>query len=119
MKFKIDENLPVEFAENLIAAGHDATTVVAEHHRGAVDSAIVNLCLQEGYILVTLDLDFADIYAYPPAEFPGFVVFRLSHQDKGHLLEVLQRILPLIGRETIEGRLWVVEESRVRIRGED
>ncbi|MHB8204800.1 MAG: DUF5615 family PIN-like protein [Desulfomonilaceae bacterium] len=31
MKFKIDENLPVEFADELRAIGHDAKTVLRIH----------------------------------------------------------------------------------------
>lgn len=40
MKFKVDENLPLEFAELLIAAGYDAVTVVAEGLQGRDDATI-------------------------------------------------------------------------------
>jgi hypothetical protein len=33
---------------------------------------------------VTLDLDFANIRAYPPGKHAGIVVLRLKHQDKIH-----------------------------------
>lgn len=117
MKFKVDENLPLEFAELLIAAGYDAVTVVAEGLQGRDDATITDLCLREERILVTLDLGFADIRAYPPENFPGFIVFRPGHQNKRLLLEILQHTIPLMDREPLERHLWIVEETRVRIRG--
>ena len=37
MKFKIDENLPSEFADILRLANHDATTVYDEELQGKAD----------------------------------------------------------------------------------
>ena len=48
MKFKIDENLPVEMADLLPSAHHDATTVVDQELRGEDDIRIIEACLQEG-----------------------------------------------------------------------
>ena len=62
-------------------------------------------------------MDFADIRNYPPAEFPGLIVLRLRQQDKPCVLDVLTRLVQIIPREPLEGHLWIVEESRVRIRG--
>jgi hypothetical protein len=62
-------------------------------------------------------MDFADIRNYPPAEFPGLIVLRLRQQDKPYVLDVLTRLVQVIRSEPLEGHLWIVEESRVRIRG--
>ena len=70
----------------------------------------------EGRVFVTLDLDFADIRTYPPDEYPGFLVFRLLRQDKAHVIEVFRRTLNAVEDEPLEGRLWIVEETRIRIR---
>jgi predicted nuclease of predicted toxin-antitoxin system len=74
MKFKIDENLPVEVATALRGAGHDAFSVVDQGLRGQVDATIAEVCKREGRALVTLDLDFANVQAYPPAEYSGLIV---------------------------------------------
>ncbi|MDF5725367.1 MAG: DUF5615 family PIN-like protein [Rhizonema sp. PD37] len=66
MKFKIDENLPVELADLLQSAGYDAMTVNQQKLSGEKDPIILEICQQEGRVLVTLDLDFADIRTYPP-----------------------------------------------------
>jgi predicted nuclease of predicted toxin-antitoxin system len=47
MKFKIDENLPVEIAELLIKNGYNAKTVNEQQMKGTKDSVLINLCRQE------------------------------------------------------------------------
>jgi predicted nuclease of predicted toxin-antitoxin system len=117
MRFKIDENLPVELAELLRNAGHDAHTVGDEHLQGQVDPVIIEVCRSEERALITLDQDFADLRVYPPAALHGLVVLRLSRQDRPHVLSVFQRVVPLFELEQLPGHLWIVEESQIRIRG--
>jgi predicted nuclease of predicted toxin-antitoxin system len=81
MKFKIDENLHVEFAAVLRVAGHDALSVWDEDLSGRPDAAIAAVCKDEDRALMSLDLDFCDVRQYPPSEFPGLVVFRVGRQD--------------------------------------
>ena len=116
MRFKIDENLPVDVAELLRQESHDAITVLEQDLGGEADSDIAGVCQQEERALITLDTDFADIRAYPPKQFPGLVVLRLRWQDKPHILEALRRLTPVFSTELLEGRLWIVEEERIRIR---
>ena len=117
MRFKVDENLPVEAAEMLRQSGHDAVTVLEQRLGGSGDAGPATLCQQEGRALVTLDMDFADIRAYPPADYPGTIVLRLGQQDKPQVLNVLARLIRVLHTEPLEGHLWIVEENRVRIRG--
>ncbi len=117
MKFKTDENLPIEAAEVLRRAGHDAVTVLEEHLSGSVDPIVASTCQQEERALITLDTDFTDIRAYPPEQFSGLIVLRLRWQDKCHVLETLEHLLPVFSSEPLEHHLWIVEETRVRIRG--
>jgi predicted nuclease of predicted toxin-antitoxin system len=63
MKFKVDENLPVETAAALRAAGHDAMTVLEQGLGGRLDASIAEICKCEGRALVTLDLDFSNVQA--------------------------------------------------------
>jgi predicted nuclease of predicted toxin-antitoxin system len=118
MKFKIDENLPLEFAQVLRAAGHDAVTVLEEALSGVTDPEVLSVCGFEDRAIVTLDIDFADIRLYPPEETPGIIVFRVRSQDKPHLLSCLRRLIPLMEKESLRSRLWIVEEDRIRIRGD-
>ena len=117
MPFKVDENLHPDVAPFLRERGHDAVTVRDEGMRGAPDATLVDVCRKEGRALVTLDLDFADIRAYPPEEHCGLVVLRLTRQDRVSLLETVARLIPLLQSEPLDRHLWVVDEQSVRIRG--
>ncbi len=118
MKFKIDENLPVEVAEILRSTGYDALTVRDQSLKGEADTRIMAVCQRENRILVTIDIDFADIRSYPPDLHPGIMVMRLSRQSKRQVIKTFQKILPYLQCETKEHRIWIVEESRIRIHGE-
>jgi predicted nuclease of predicted toxin-antitoxin system len=115
MKFKIDENLPVEFADELRAIGHGAITVLEQRMGGAADEDLFSVCIDEDRVLMTMDIDFADIRVYPPSISTGIIVFRIQPQDKKRLLYCLGRIIPLLEKEQITRMLWIVEEDRVRI----
>ncbi|MFH1860778.1 MAG: DUF5615 family PIN-like protein [bacterium] len=117
MKFKVDENLPVEVADLLRQTGYDAITVMDQHLGGSNDSKIASVCQQERRVLVTMDTDFADIRAYPPSDFSGLLVLRLRQQDKHHVLDVVARLTWMLSDEQIDKYLWIVEEERIRIRG--
>ncbi|MBL7795736.1 MAG: DUF5615 family PIN-like protein [Saprospiraceae bacterium] len=116
MKFKIDENLPTELAEMLNDAGHDASTVYLQKLDGEPDNVISEVCQMEERAIVTLDIGFSNIQTYPPAEFSGIIVLRLVRQDKHHVVEVFERLIPMLLEEDLAGKLWIVDEYRVRIR---
>ena len=75
MKFKIDENLSPSLATMFEAAGHDAHSVVQRALGGEPDERIIDVCSREQRALITLDLDFSNILTYPPAKYPGIVVY--------------------------------------------
>ena len=118
MKFKIDENLPAELADVLRTAGHDVHSVHDEGMEGESDLRIAEVCKSEERVLITLDMDFSDLREFSPEDFPGIIVFRLRKQDKLTVASVGKRILPLFDVEDPAGKIWIVDESRVRIRGE-
>jgi len=103
----------------LFVAGHDTITVNAERLQGAKDPVLIGVCKSENRVLVTLDTDFADIRTYPPYEFSGIIVLKIGNQSKQHIQKVFYRILSLIDREPLTQHLWIVEETRIRIRGND
>ncbi|MCA6573582.1 MAG: DUF5615 family PIN-like protein [Pseudanabaena sp.] len=117
MKFKIDENLPIELAEILQNEGYDASTIYSESLKGAKDPTVIAVCQDEQRVLVTLDLDFADIQTYPPQNYAGIIVLRVYRQDKPYLLSFFQQLIPEIRQHPLKGNLWIVEEGKIRIRG--
>ena len=116
MKFELGQNLPVELAKLFRTHGHDAKTVLDHNLGGARNPDVAAVCRQERRAIVTLDTDFSDFRTYPPKEYSGIVVFRLGSQARDHILEVGVRFLLAVGSKELDGKLWIVEETQVRIR---
>jgi predicted nuclease of predicted toxin-antitoxin system len=118
LAFKVDENLPEEVAAAFRDAGYEASTARSQGLAGVEDARLSEVVRQERRVFVTLDVDYGDIRAYPPDEYPGIIVLRVTRQDKARILAAIGRMLPLLNTEAVTRRLWVVEEHAVRIRGE-
>lgn len=116
MLFKTDENLPEELAALFRESGFDCLTAVGQGLAAQPDHVVSAVCCEEGRILVTLDVGFANIRAYPPSEWPGFIVFRLAIQDTLHLLAVAERLVRALREQDLENELWIVEETAIRRR---
>lgn len=116
MIFKIDENLPADAARLLRASGFAADTVRDQGLSGADDEVVANVAQRENRVLITLDLDFSNIRAYPPEAYSGIVVLRVRNQDKRTVLAVLQRAIRVLSHQSPAGQLWIVESDRIRYR---
>jgi len=113
---KTDENLPEELAALFRESGFDCLTAIGQGLAAQPDGVVSAVCREEGRILVTLDVGFANIRAYPPGDWPGFIVFRLAVQDTPHLLAVAERLVRALREQTPENELWIVEETTIRRR---
>jgi len=116
MRFKLDENLPREAAKLLAEAGHETITVPEQGLAGAADEAIHAVCSQEKRVLVTLDVGFADIRRYPPKEHSGIIVLHPRLQDRKRIIGAIKNVMRTLTIEPVDGHLWVVDETRIRIR---
>ena len=87
MRFKVDENLPDEVCQLLSRAGHDATSVSQQGLGGAADARLYRLCQDERRVLITLDVDFANVQAYDPKSSAGVIVLRLARQDRQRVFD--------------------------------
>jgi predicted nuclease of predicted toxin-antitoxin system len=119
VKFKLDENLGSRTADLIGESGHDVQTVSQERLTGTDDRNLFEICASEGRCLITLDLDFADVLRFPPHAGAGVAVLRLPRTVSLNLLtELVRGLLTAIEKESIAGRLWVVEIGRIRVHGE-
>ena len=118
MRFKVDENLHPDVASRLRLAGHDAMTVLEQGMRGHADCDIAAVCRQESRAIVTADLDFSNIRQYPPGDYAGIIVLRLVNSCRSAVLTALERLIPMFDHHSLQSRLWIVDERRIRIRTE-
>jgi hypothetical protein len=116
MKFKIDENLPLEVADDLRAAGHDAQTVFDEGLAGAADPAIMARVKAEGRVLLTMDKGIGNIHHYPPTDYAGIVLFRPRSSGRGETLRFVRHHVPTILAGSLNGHLWVISDAGIRVR---
>ncbi len=116
MKFKTDENLPVEVADDLRQTGHDTLTVADQQLAGQPDVRVAEVCKAEGRAVVTLDLDFSDIRVYPPNDYAGIIVSRPSVQTITNTRRLIGQVIALLPTEPLAGHLWIVDEGQIRIR---
>jgi predicted nuclease of predicted toxin-antitoxin system len=116
MRAKLDENMPAEAAQVLADVGWDVATVHDENMVGAEDSLVAAACRAESRVLFSLDLDFADIRAYPPGDYDGIVVCRLADPDRESVLHLLRAAVPVLAVEQVRHRLWILEFDRMRVR---
>lgn len=115
MRIKTDENLHPNVAAFLREHGHDAVTIWDQKLQGRPDPEIAEICRLENRLLITLDLDFSDIRAYPPEDYPGLIVLRLAKHSRKHVLKVFQRMFPSIADKALAGRFWIMDEWSIRV----
>jgi predicted nuclease of predicted toxin-antitoxin system len=116
VKFKLDENLPVEILEDLRRAGHEADSVPDEKLTGEPDPVILATARAEGRILLTLDKGIGDVRSYRPDSYPGIILFRPNGSGRNAVLDFVRRRLPEILELELGGRLTVVTGSSIRRR---
>jgi predicted nuclease of predicted toxin-antitoxin system len=115
VKVKLDENLGRRTIEVFTTAGHDVAIVLEQRLAGAPDHEVLEVCVNEGRVLVSLDLDFANPLRFDPAPTAGIAVLRVPDlPGRSDLLRAATVLCDRMGRAEITGRLWVVDHTRVR-----
>ncbi len=118
MRVKLDENIDVRLTALLKEADHKAITVQEQGLRGIADRKLYELRKAEGYILVTLDLDFSNLLHFPPEGTPGLVVLRGPNQLFVTMRVLIETLIDALVKESPTNKLWIVEPGRLRIHEE-
>lgn len=117
MTFLLDENLSPRHAERLRRNGNDAVGVLEIGLSGAHDSVVRSAAISSGRILVTLDADFGNLLRYPTESTPGVIWLRLHPPSEASIQLALDRCLAKLAKEDLTGKLVVVDEDKIRVRG--
>jgi hypothetical protein len=115
VRFKLDENLDPRAKEILAQAAHEVRLVEDEGLEGAPDVSIGQAAILEGLCLVTLDLDFANVVAFPPHQYRGIIVIRHPRPTVMGLLSLVHQLVDILRTQDPTGKLWIVEPGRLRV----
>jgi predicted nuclease of predicted toxin-antitoxin system len=97
--------------------GHDVSDVRDIGLGSASDDEIFERAQAEQRIIVTADLDFADVRAYPPGTHAGVIVLRLpDHFRTAEVNRILETAIQNLEQVDVGRALVVVEANTIRIR---
>jgi predicted nuclease of predicted toxin-antitoxin system len=116
--FLVDASLPRATGDVIRAHGHQATDVRDIGLGTADDQDIADHARRHQFGLITADQDFGNILAFPPGDYFGLVIIRPPEgATTAIVLAMVERFLNDANvMANLEGRLVIVEASRIRCR---
>ena len=119
LRFFSDQCVPSEITDTLRRHGHQATPLREVLPIRSPDPVVIAKARELGAILLSLNGDFSDIVAYPPAQHLGIVAIQL-HNHPEIIPRLMERLAAFLDGHPIQdfyhGKLFLVEVHRVRIR---
>jgi predicted nuclease of predicted toxin-antitoxin system len=116
--FLIDASLPRATGDAIRAHGHQATDVRDIGLGTASDEDIADHARQHRLAILTVDRDFGNVLAFPPADYFGLVTIRPPNGATTavliHLAEQLLHDANVMAN--LAGRVVVVQPGRIRCR---
>lgn len=116
MKIKLDENLSHYLKEILQLQGYDVETTADEGLQGRPDTEVGVAARNEGRMLFTLDIEFADLRKYPPGSHPGVILFRPRTLEPLTVNRFVLEFVQSTDLTELAGCVVVVDPDRVRVR---
>jgi predicted nuclease of predicted toxin-antitoxin system len=116
-RFLVDEDLPRSLARHLRERGIEADDVRDVGLRGMPDSEIFRFAVESGAALLSADLGFANILAFPTGTHNGIVVARFPNETPVSALnQAIAAALMLLSPQDVSGNLIILEPDRIRLR---
>jgi predicted nuclease of predicted toxin-antitoxin system len=116
MKFLADIGISPKSVIYLRKAGYDAVHLIEQQLQKLPDSEILAKALHEGRVVLTHDLDFADLLAASGAHLPSVVIFRLRNMRPERVNHYLAQILQRHSAELRQSAIISVSETQFRVR---
>ena len=116
MKFLADMGISPRTVAFLGELGHDAAHLNDLGLARLPDSKILAKARQDGRIVLTHDLDFADLMAASGDALPSVVIFRLRNMRPSRVNMTLQEVLANYGDKLQAGAIISVREGRAMVR---
>ena len=119
LRFLADQCVPNSLIEALRDAGHQVFRLREHLPADSPDPVVILEAQKLECILLSLDSDFADIVAYPPAKYRGIIAFQVRNRPET-ILKLVARLKDYLAANPdinhYRGKLFVVEADRIRVR---
>jgi predicted nuclease of predicted toxin-antitoxin system len=119
LRFFADHCVSNQIIDVLREAGHEVVRLKDHLPAESPDTLVIAKAQDLNAILLSLNGDFADIAAYPPASFNGIVALQVLNRPQATQALVTRLMTYLMTHPVQEyhrGKLIIVEAHRVRIR---
>jgi len=117
MKFLLDADVPRSSSLVLREHGHKVTDLRDISLGSASDKEVIKYAKENDFILVTRDVEFANILRYPKGSHVGIVVLRLPFDFTSEQINsVLNDFIKSVKVEELVKNVAIVELGRYRIR---
>jgi predicted nuclease of predicted toxin-antitoxin system len=116
MKLKLDENLSHHLKPVLAELGHDVLTAADEDLLSRPDTEIARAAKNEQRMILTLDIEFADLRKYPPGSHPGVILFRPLSLSPLSVNDFITDFVRHTDLEKLAACVAVVDPVHVRVR---
>jgi len=122
MKFLLDMNLSPRLATLFRDSaffrerGYESVHWTEVGSPTAFDRDILQWASENGWIVITNDLDFGAILALEALTFPSIIQIRRLELSPEPILPVLERVIEQFANELQRGAIIVIDERRMRVR---
>jgi predicted nuclease of predicted toxin-antitoxin system len=116
MRLKLDEKISHHLKPVLAGLGHDDLTAADENLLSSPDTEIARAAKDEQRMLLTLDVEFADLRKYPPGSHPGVILFRPLSLSPLSVNDFITDFVHCTDLEKLAACLAVVDTVHVRVR---
>ncbi|MEM8504862.1 MAG: DUF5615 family PIN-like protein [Cyanobacteria bacterium P01_D01_bin.1] len=116
MKFLADMGVAPKTVKSLQEAGHNAVHLSEQGLFRMRDSEILQKALKEERIILTFDLDFADLPAAASTVLPSTIILRLRNTKPSFVTSRVTVVVAECAQALETGALVTIEDSRYRLR---
>lgn len=116
MKFLADMGISPKTVSYLNSLAHDTVHLKDQGLQRAFDSFILDKALNEGRILLTHDLDFAELLALSGGKAPSVIIFRLRNMHPDRVNMCLNMVINEHVEALGKGAIISVDEGLIRVR---
>jgi len=116
MRFLANVGISRSTVQTLRDSGHDVLHLPEQGLQRLPDREILKRGIDKGRVILTFDLDFADLLALGVQKSPSVIIFRLRNETPMSVNPRLMEVLSERQAELESGALIMVEDSRYRMR---